>query len=143
MLESPSSRIIRSVLFISPFDLVPIPFPGVPSVCVEALSCHSAGHPCASGPCLVTRWVIRAGRGLVLSLDGPSVCVEVSSCPSMGHPCGLGSHFFIEKTSSRVETLPFPLRWHPLKYRFTCYWMGDIRIVLAFSFGRIMDIDIM
>ena len=83
-------------------------------MCVEALSCHSMSHPCASGSRLVTRWAIRVGRGLI---------------------------FFTEKASLRVEVLSFPLRWHPLEYEFTCYWLDDIRIVLAPSFGGLMDID--
>ena len=94
-------------------------------------------------------------RDLVLSLDGSSVRVGVSSCHSMGHPCGSGSRpvprrairagrgliFSTEKASPRVEALPFPLRWHPLEYEFTCYWLDDIRIMLLLSFGWLMDID--
>ena len=82
-------------------------------------------------------------RSLILSLDGPSVCVEVSSCHSMGIRADRGLVFSTEKASLRVEVLPFPLRWHPLEYEFTCYWLDDIRIVLAPSFGWIIDIDIM
>ena len=96
-------------------------------------------------------------RGLVLSLDGPSVRVGVSffllkrhrlasrSCPVTRWVIRVrrGLIFSTEKASPRVEALPFPLRWHPLEYEFTCYWMGDIRIVLAFSFGKIMDINSM
>ena len=71
------------------------------------------GHPCASRSRLVTRWAIRVRRGLVFST---------------------------EKASLRVEALPFPLRWHPLEYEFTDYWLRGIRIVLVDSLGRIMDI---
>ena len=80
---------------------------------VEVLSCPLMGHPCASRSRPVPRWGIRAGRGLIFST---------------------------EKASPRVEVLPFPLRWHPLEYEFTCYWLDDIRIVLVDSFERLMDI---
>ena len=52
-----------------------------------------------------------------------------------------GLIFSTEKASPRVEVLPFPLRWHPLEYEFTCYWLDDIRIVLTLPFGWLMDID--
>ena len=54
-----------------------------------------------------------------------------------------GLVFSTEKASPRVEVLPFPLRWHPLEYEFTCYWLDDIRIMLAVSFGGLMDIGSM
>ena len=96
-------------------------------------------------------------RGLILSLDGPSVRVGVSFLSLKRHRLALGSHLvtrwaicvrrglisFTEKAWPRVEALPFPLRWHPLEYEFTCYRLDEIRIVLAFSFGRIIDIDSM
>ena len=96
-------------------------------------------------------------RGLILSLDEPSVRVGVSFFSLKRHGLASRSHpvtrwairarrgliFFTEKASPRVEALPFPLRCHPLEYEFTCYWLDDIRIVLAPSFGGIIDIDSM
>ena len=128
-----------------------------PSVRVGVSSCPSMSCPGVSGSRPVTQWAIRAGRSLVLSLDESSVCVGGSFCPSASHPCGSGSRpvtrqvirvrrglvFFSAKASPRVEVLPFLLRWHPLEYKFTCYWLGDIRIILADSFGWLMDIDSM
>ena len=69
-------------------------------------------------------------RGLIFFTEKASPRVEVS-------------FFFTEKTWPLVEALPFPLRCHPLEYEFTCYRLDEIRIVLAFSFGRIIDIDSM
>ena len=90
-----------------------------------------------------------------MSLDEPSVRIEVSFLSLKRHGLALGSHLvtrwaicvrrglisFTEKAWPRVEALPFPLRWHPLEYEFTCYWLDDIRIMLLLSFGWLMDID--
>ena len=87
-----------------------------PSVRVEVSFFSLKRHSLALRSHLVTRWAIRARRGLI---------------------------FFTEKTWPRVEALSFPLRWHSLEHEFTCYRLDEIRIVLAFSFGRIIDIDSM